>query len=330
VHIQAKDFDLLWEKGDSVNRYVFNGSEYTVAGRGTPEFLESAFGPVKLGTNKEVLQVSDQFHPIFILDQSGTVVADVLSDVAKLDQINTAMRLVEKDRKSTASLRKVREQDVRDLRISLETYEGLDEVVSRVGSVEDLGRQAYEAEVEVERLDRYLGILLSVAKCVKDLSSVESVEVPEISALQSSGETYLSLRSFAEALAGKTRGVEALSKVEEIAVPSPASSTLLEEKYRTLAAWSMRLRFLKAFFERMQKSQDVEAPALDPLGAAESKYGRLSAWEQCLLRMLQIVNRLEGELSAAERDADEALREFGVLGVCPTCNRALYEAHEHV
>mgnify|MGYP001228451488 CR=1 FL=1 len=39
VHIRAEQFDLLWEKGDFINRYTFNGTVYDKANQGTPDFL---------------------------------------------------------------------------------------------------------------------------------------------------------------------------------------------------------------------------------------------------------------------------------------------------
>ena len=104
VHIKAENFDLLWEKGDKHNRYVFNGQEHGVPNRGTPDFLERPklekdFGQVKVGDQWSLLQVADQFENLFLLNQSGGVVADVFSDVARLDRVNVAIKYVEKDRR---------------------------------------------------------------------------------------------------------------------------------------------------------------------------------------------------------------------------------------
>src|SRR5277367_3768831 len=82
VRIKREGFDLLWEKGDSDNRYTFNGQVNDSVGQGTPTFLQAGFAPIKIGDDKELLQVADQFDPIFLLNKTGGAVADVLSDVA--------------------------------------------------------------------------------------------------------------------------------------------------------------------------------------------------------------------------------------------------------
>src|SRR5580700_10412737 len=53
VHMSTEGFDLTWEKGDKRNLYVFNGQDYGVPNRGTPDFLERPkllkdFGLVKI------------------------------------------------------------------------------------------------------------------------------------------------------------------------------------------------------------------------------------------------------------------------------------------
>jgi DNA repair ATPase RecN len=137
VHLRGKDFDLLWEKGDAINRYTYNGQVYDRAERGVPEFLLDKFALVKVGDDQKLLQCSDQFYPIFLLDQTGGVVAEVLSDAARLDRINVAMKLAEKDRREAVSVRKVREQDLTLLAEKIGRFDGLDNVLSEVQATQD-------------------------------------------------------------------------------------------------------------------------------------------------------------------------------------------------
>jgi hypothetical protein len=105
VKITGDGIDILWEKGDAVSRYVVNGEIFEAIPKGFPDFLKPGFTPVQVGDRSVSLQVADQFDPIFLLGETGTTVADVLGDVARLDSINTATRLAEKDRREVRWLR---------------------------------------------------------------------------------------------------------------------------------------------------------------------------------------------------------------------------------
>jgi DNA repair ATPase RecN len=186
VRIQREGFDLLWEKGDNDNTYTFNGKVYDSVERGAPSFiLENGYAPIKIGDDKELLQVADQFDPIFLLNRTGGVIADVLSDVAHLDRINGATRLVEKDRREASSTRKVREQDVATLTQQLLDYDGLDDALARVRQVEDKLPEIDTADKRLKTIERFLEAATARAVEIKRLAGVENIEVPHADTLKS-------------------------------------------------------------------------------------------------------------------------------------------------
>jgi hypothetical protein len=329
VHIVGPGLDLLWEKGDAVNRYVYNTVEHTVVGRGTPDFLAAEFSMVKLGDEKELLQVSDQFRPIFILNKSGGVVADVLSDVAKLDQINVAARAAEKDRKEASSTRKIREKDILDLRGALLRYDGLDEVLVRVGSVEDSDRKVDEASHRVDQLERFVEAAYGVARRVKSLEQVGTVVLPEVSPLLKLGADYKALAAFDVELRDKTTAVGSLVGVEGVVVPDLESFKTTGTMYQKLVQWAGKLDGLRGFFEKTQGLNEVQPPTLDGLAAARESYVRLSTWADKASGTAKALLELKEALDLASKAEDQVLEEFKALGVCPTCNRGYATDHQH-
>jgi hypothetical protein len=329
VRIQAEGLDLLWEKGDNVNRYVYNGVEHTVVGKGTPDFLADGFGPVKLGDDKEVLQVSEQFSPIFILNKSGTVVADVLSDVAKLDQINTAIRLVERDRKEASSTRKVREKDVKDLEVQLEGYEGLDGVVSRVHALEKLDREVEEARSKALQLDGYISEFLTIGRRVKLLSGVESILVPDIDGLGALGSSFKKLLRFNREAREKAVAVKRLSGVESVHIPEMESFQKTGALYEDLVVWVARVSHLRAFFDKVKQYDVADPPSLDGAKAALSKLRQLSEWQRKAAKLAAVMAQAQKDLVAVEQEEADVLQEFQALGVCRTCNRPFAGDHVH-
>lgn len=190
VHIQAPGLDLLWEKGDAVNRYIVNGTTYDKVERGTPSFLTPDFLPLRVADKQVLLQVADQFRPIFLLDASGPAVADTLSDVARLDQINVASKLADKDLREVRATLKVRHKDVHELADGLATYDGLDDAIKPVEGVQKRldGLQGLEGRLSV--LERFTGQIKDKALDLRRLEGLGDIVIPEITRLEDLWKTF--------------------------------------------------------------------------------------------------------------------------------------------
>lgn len=219
VRITAEGFDLKWRKGDAVNEYVFNGKTMTVPGRGFPEFLSPAFAPVKLGENQKLLQVADQFFPIFLLDQSGSTVANILSDVARLDAVNVAMKHVEKDRKEAASLRKVRDKDVEVLAASLTVYDGLDSALSRCDAVAAEYERLDKADRTVGHVTGLCSRLTSLVTDIRALQGVDKITVPDAAEVRRKSTDCVRAASLHERLVECATAYRALEGSAKIVAP---------------------------------------------------------------------------------------------------------------
>jgi len=369
VQIVADGFNLLWEKGDTVNHYVHNEVEHTVVGRGTPDFLADGFSLVKVGDDKELLQVSDQFHPIFILDKSGTVVADVLSDVAKLDEINVASRLAEKDRKEAAATRKVRQKDVLELQTAVARYDGFDDVLIRVISVEETDILTEAVAQRLAKLENFVESAYGVARRIKGLEQIGSVLVPEIDPVVQGGSRLATLRAFDTSLQGSLASVAALSPVEKISPPEVQPVVQGGSKFVTLGALAAGLSDKETavaglvgvekilppsiegfealgtgYLNLVQWAVKVEGlreffnrakgvpeavPALEPIVVARDAYLRFRGWSEKLQTVSQDMMRTKAALDEVTQAEAEILKEFLDLGVCSTCNREFTAEHQH-
>lgn len=330
VAIRAKDFDLFWEKGDSVNRYVFNGKEYTVAGKGTPEFLQDTFGLVKIAEAKELVQIADQFSPIFLLDQTGTVVADVLSDVARLDSINVAMRLVEKDRKEAASNRKLREKDVLELKIRSMSYDGLDAVVTQVRDVEGKLLAIDSGRAKVADLDRTLTTAFALGRDIKSLIKTSTLIVPEIAPVQEASRAYTFLCQVEVTALDRQTAIKVLEKVDTIDIPDAEPMGVLQTTFAQLDGWVAKLRTAKDLFTRCKAVETVEAPDKDALSVAASRFTGLAGLAQRYEVAAKAVGAIEADYEAAVEEFATVKGEIDTLGLCPTCTQPISsERHVH-
>jgi hypothetical protein len=260
VRIKREGFDLLWEKGDNDNRYTFNGQVCDSVGSGTPDFLlKAGYGPIKIGDEKELLQVADQFEAIFLLNRTGGVIADVLSDVAHLDRVNSAMRFVEKDRREAVSTRKVREQDVADLATRLQEFDALDDALARVKAVEDQLVEVGRKETRLKQIERFLEAGSARGAEIKRLLGVENVAIPDAVASLSSVDGLLRLTRWHERLVTLKEWWERVKPVESLVAPDAQPLKTDLAKFLVRAQFASKL---EAMATSVQTLED-RATALD-------------------------------------------------------------------
>ncbi len=331
VHIVMDGFDLLWEKGDAVNKYTFNTEVYDKPGVGIPEFLVAAgYSPVKIGDSSGSIQIADQFFPIFMLNQSGPAIAEAISDVSRLDRINRASRAAEKDRKEAASARKLREEDAVSLRVRIQKYEGLDEAVSKVDAVEQRSLEIDSVESSVSSLNGYIEAIRSVASQIRDLSTVSSVSVPEVVPLKASYVVVEALSNFSDSLKRREEDCEALNWVDDFT--SVPEITPIKDKLKAIQSMDalvVRARNLKEKFRLLDTASKSNPPLIDRLSNLHIKVTDLTKFNQRLMALKTTIDDLSQELDGYSSQEKELEREVSALGVCPTCVQPLSLGHQH-
>jgi hypothetical protein len=279
VHIKAEGLDLLWEKGDAINAYKVNGRDLNALERGYPEFLvPHGFAPVKLGENQELIQVSDQFSPPFLLRESGATVANLLSDVARLDAVNLATKLVEKDRREAASLRKTRDKDVLDLKAKLVAFDGLDDAANGVGEVEERLQRMQEVDGKIRLFDGYITTLTEGKREMLALAVVEKVVIPDPAGLTETQTKLLDVTRFHASALEQSTAIKAMQPLEKVNIPDPSG---LATKWQSLVDVGL-------FQDRLEESQSAEAsiavveavfvPEITALARATESLGRFGTW----------------------------------------------------
>lgn len=337
VHLKTDGFVLKWEKGDKRNRYECNGTEYGVPNRGTPEFLERPalaedFGMVKVGEKWQLLQVADQFDNVFLLDETGSVVADVFSDVARLDRINVAMRLVEKDRKEAVSTRKVREKDVLESVRQLEVYETLDRDLRGVDQVESAYTDLLDRDQRFKTLNGYLDELRDLGYQVDLLQKACAVEAPDVKPVLTKVTGFATANRLVTSLTERAGAVKGLMGVEN--VPEPVLDPLLQasKRHMQVASWAAKLAVHQEYFSRYKGLAEVPEFTGKSTGMT-TDHDRLkvlqalaSKFDACQKAVEKLELAYEGAV-AEEAVVKEEMAEFGHH--CPTCAQPVWGEHDH-
>jgi hypothetical protein len=299
VHLRRQGFDLLWEKGDAVSRYTLNGQVYDRPGTGAPEFLQAhGFAPAKVGDEAVCLQVVDQFRPIFLLDESGPSVAEALADVARLDAINAAVKLADRDRREAVSSRKVRERDLVDAKARLEGFVGLGDALAGVKGVERALATIRKTEVHLASTGRLLDRLVVVQGHVEALAPSERVLLPSqpsfaegIARVHWLDNRLARLRTVAEA----ARSLRDAEKASERVPEAPQLEAPLRS-VQALDGYVRRVLMLRSSFAELERADGTDLPLAPTFEALHRRVAdpRRAEWVSRLDVLSADVARLEG------------------------------------
>ena len=325
---------IKWEKGDGVNQYTISkeGEEdvlYTALGSGTPEFLSPDFDLVKVGSKNELIQIGEQFNPIFLLNQSGPATADVLSDVARLDDLNEAIRLVNKDNKSAKSTRKVREKDVVVLKERLEAYEGLDDALIRAKQVDTTYDAISEAQERAAKLEGWAGGHAALTSDVGALEAATAPPDPDADKLDASATKAFDLVDFYDAVKGLAPVIRRLRGIGEVELPDFSDIDTTSGRMEQFDGWLQGLPRIKSEYLKLKGVQKIKDLDISPLEERDAKLDEIDKWASRLVKLQEREAELAKQLKAAEQDEKTILDEFKQLGICPTCEQGV-EAGAHL
>lgn len=332
VHLKAEGFDLLWEKGDSINRYFFNGQQYDKPGHGIPEFLtDNGFAPVKIGEDVGSIQIADQFFPIFLLNQSGPAAAEAVSDVARLDRVLGATRLVEKDRREVVATRKVREKDAEELHKRLEAYDGLDPALAQAQGVAGQLGGVEKASNKLEALTSYVLRSSVLVERIRALWTVNSIEIADVGPVTKRREEVEQLGRFIEAKDRRVKNYKAVEWVEKFLEQVPAIEPTQEAggTLRRLERWVLQLRQYRDRFKVLESAEALSLPSREDLEAAQGKLKDLSGLVVRFEMIAKAIRRAENDLEEVSKEEKVVQVEVEALGVCPTCTQPFTTEHLH-
>jgi len=329
VHIVGGGMDLLWEKGDGVNRYRYNGKDYDAIARGFPEFLKPDFTPVKVGDKQVQLQIATQWEPIFLLNTSGGTVADVLSDVARLDRINMAMRLSEKDRKAAMATLKVRGEDTIRLKDSLAGYDGLDDVVRRARNTASRLKEIEGYDARVRTLEGFIMSSAVLGVRIRNLEGITQITVPALEPLLAQTKSLSQLAVFRASYESKATIIAALEPVEHLQPPAPKPVQQAQTYFENTSGWLTKVRALKVVLEGWAVVQTTVVPDAMRLTLAQEAASKAAALATRQAAVQASLTALEQQYEAVlleERGVQEEVRQ---LGACPSCSRPFHGEHAH-
>jgi DNA repair ATPase RecN len=227
---------LLWEKGKSKGSkptYIIDGGKPIYPGQSIPVEIETlGVSAIQTGGKEIWPQFAPQFTgQVFLIDQPGSTLAEAVSDVNRVTQLNQALKDAESDRRSAVSESKVRQADKERLEQELVKFTNLEQVIKAYEGLE-------KDQEHINKLKKTIEVLLVLKQrletnkqLVEKLSGISDIVAPsELEVLN-----YLDIFDDLETLRGrldKAKGI--VAKLDGITGVPEITTEPIEKIYTTL------------------------------------------------------------------------------------------------
>jgi DNA repair ATPase RecN len=349
IHDMADGRKLTWKKGDKTNGYVIDGEDFPKVGQGVPPEVRS-FGvsPVPVGNTELWPQIAPQITGVsFLLHEPGSVIAEAVADVERVNQLSRALKASESDRRAAKGSLKVRRKDLTTYNERRDVYAGLDEAVTGLRALE-------KRHVKAAKHAKATGVLVKMGeRHRKARDAVEALEgldearehLPHVERLTEAQEASQELAGAARLRErrGKIRGVvEGLSGLEDVDAHVPSDERMgYAEQFRKAIGvtveltmkWEEASRDLEAAREAQEALDgiDLKEGLLDRAGKfkkavsnAAGMKGRYVRSRDAVADLVREIQDQEGQLAALDEKLTSVL---GTYEECPTCGGGLDHVH---
>lgn len=328
-----KGWEKSGQKGSKVNRYYLNGKELQSVGRGCPPEVEAlGVRPISAGSEKIWPQVAKQFEgTLFLVNKSGALLAEALSDVERVGKLTKALRLSEKDRRAASSELKVRRKDVTALEVEVQKWDGLDQVEAAVEALAPLKASAEGTASDLSEA-RSLQQSLAAAQAEADKYGGFSYEEPDGQRVVKIQAVLGKVKTYRDRLSEASAELEALSGFSLPTFPDASDIQEQARKLEALRLLSDKKAQAEAAVAQFEGLPSVVFPDAAPVAEAKKALTDAQALNDCLQRAADDRAKADAEAEdnsklLAEVEA-EVTRLLGDRGFCPTC-KTVHGGEEH-
>lgn len=335
---------LRWEKGKGVGdkpTYILDGGTPIYPGQVVPEEVKN-FGvrPITISGREIWPQFAPQFvGQVFLLDQPGSVLAEAVSDIDHVHQLNDALKFAESDKRSAAAELKVRLVDQSNFVSAVKKFDGLDGIDADVASIEI-------DHAKAEKIGKAVGVAIALKSrvdhansAVKFLTGVLAIDTPSTHDFDQFSTVIDSINNVTMLRELHNSATDTIIKFNKYDVVDIGDDELVKaigivhDDYSL--AVSIRDRFnatttlVGNLSVLVPKSDDLDtSDAVFSFDALKSVVDLKDRW----LSTVKLIDTLEQSHVTNERDfvttTAEITATLGGLGECPTCGSTHVGDHE--
>lgn len=334
--------EVSWEKGERVKpRYVLQGHEFH-PGREVPqEVIAVGIAPIDVGDRELWPQIASQFSgQVFLLDQPGSVMAEMVADVDRVGHLNRALRASDSRRRASLAEMTAQQTALDTAQVEVASLAGLDDAIALLVKVETTRKALCGVQTRLEAFIRLCDQWKTHRANVASLAGLLEVAIPASNHVVLAQTLEIDLDQVAKLrtrMGNASHQLASLAGVSEVLVPESA----LVSDLRSQVADKAKADMLCA--RRVTALQDVRAlsPMKDfvvPLDDTDilkmsAGYNALCLAQGKLATAKDILDRLQKAATASEDQVTTSVLEFrkelNDLGVCPTCEQDTQHVQKH-
>jgi len=325
IKIKRDDLNILWKKGTKAV-YTINKETYQNLNRDIPKpLIDAGFEKMDIGKKKVLPTIASQFNPLFLIDEHGTTITEVLASLYNIDTLSIADELCQKSLRSQKSLLKTREKDLDTLQVKLEKYKDFEDIKKEVDILLEQEKKINALESETTEIAAFEKNLIRLYESLKKIKPIQKIEIPDVSKHEKDFTEIQELITLGQEYSKRISVVEQLKNIALITLPSTKGLEQLSEEVRLLTEWDEALTTLE---KRVKQKNDL-LKKLDLTGLTKS-YKEL----KIICEEIIILEDLEKEFMSIVKSAKETREEFRKVSdeynekykelsteICPTCER---------
>lgn len=342
---------LTWKKGSGgINDYVVNKTEFKRVGAGVPAEAQ-VFGvaPIRVADTELWPQIAPQITgAVFLLDQTGSVIAEAVADVDRVNQLSRALKNCESDRRTAKNDLKLRVEDGAELQKRRDSFTHLDAVVTDLDTIEKRHQQGDKIAKAYSNLEKLGARHRRAAEEVDMLYGLDEISslVPSEEKMRAARETERELKELQglrDRWLGARELVTALSGLEEAVSKLPSDDRMaFAGKLRQGIGVTVELvlRHDKAKAD-LQLAEAADA-AIQGVRLDDEKFAKAAKFTKAMATTRGLSSRYTrcrdevAEISKALRDGEAQAQEtlqklsavLGSFAECPTCGGDLHHVHQ--
>jgi hypothetical protein len=326
--------EIVWEKGPKIKpSYKINGKLFH-PGREKPEEV-AALGvrPIQIGGLTLWPQIASQFTgQLFLVDQTGSVMAEAVADVERVSRLTQALRLAETDKRASASELKVRRADLQQLQEEAKRLAGVPDVLVTVKTLQESRVSLQREEDFFNQIRKHADLLHKTRTQVSVLSGIRRVSLPPKECVGQIQPLLNDMIGIRQRFRAATQVTERLSPTRKLGIPAVPDRKIGE----TLALVGRLQKRLVSERLRAEKARaaltGIQPVVLNPKTESLGKTGliltnlrtRLLSGKKEISTLRAVLQQKQKELLEAEQESKQLLE---TLGVCPTCLSTVCKDH---
>lgn len=313
---------IKWIRDKKTSVYEINGESYSKLSGTVPEILiDKGFRELILSKEKLSVQVAHQFENIFLLNQTGSKITEVLSNLGNLNRIIDANKQCGVDKKNIKSKLKIREEDNTLEKQKINSFIGIDDQKLKMDElkihISTIKNKKNKYDKITSLKDKYSNIY---RKC-HELKKIDDIKLPDIEQIDINllnKLMYLNKKySISENNLNKLKPIK---KVEEVSIEISQDKI---NNYFNLVKLNKLLIAKKAKYDLYKNIPDIIDDLninTDNLFNLKKLYEKINLYKNSIISIRDNLKEEEVRLTELKNEYELTKKE---LKVCPLCDSKL-------